>query len=136
MLLVVKKVLIDMVFSIGYLPAVVSLRLSQHGSSISLMWIAPFTLDISNSDPDITYCVEVFNFTASLNLQCEITVTEFTYPLHHIGCDEFYSFTVTPVNAAGRGTSTSMNYTRLRSEFTDCLELNLNPFYFIYSTLC
>ena len=52
-------------------------------STISLTWTSPFTLDITGVDPDITYCVGVVNSTSSstLHSQCEITETEYEYPI-------------------------------------------------------
>ena len=99
----------------GLLPAVGSFMLTEQSSTISLNWTAPFTLDISNVDPDITYYVGVVNSTSSVLSMCRINVTEFTYHLHPIsGCDEYYTFTITPVNVVGNGANSSLNYTQLQ----------------------
>ena len=100
------------VIAIGLLPAVGSLLLAV-SNTITLTWTPPFTLDITNIDPDIEgYCVDVVSTTSSATLhsQCEIIVTEFTYPFPpRSWCDEF-SFVVTPVNVVGNGTSSLRNY--------------------------
>ena len=96
----------------GLLAAVGSPSVGLVGTDISLTWTAPFTLDISNVDPDITYCVDVVNSTSSSIVlsECGITVTGFNFsiPLGRV-CDNF-SFTVIPVNRAGNGTAVTLGY--------------------------
>ncbi len=70
------------------------------------------TLDIPDIDPDITgYCVGVVNSTSSLVIdsQCGITDTQYSYTVspRSTPCDT-YTFTVTPVNIVGNGTSASV----------------------------
>ena len=79
--------------------------LTIHNSTISLTWTAPFTLDITGVDPDITYCVGVVNSTSSsiLHSECGITETEYEYPIPPDSACHMYMFTVTPVNVAGNG---------------------------------
>ena len=81
-------------------------------SIISLTWTAPFTLDIRGVDPDITYCVGVVNSTSSstLHSQCGITETEYEYPIPPDSACHDHMVTVTPVNPAGNGTSSSSTY--------------------------
>ena len=81
-------------------------------TSISLTWESPFTLDISGVDPDITYCVDVINFTSSftLHLQCDITITEFSYPIPQDALCHSFILTVSPINVVGRGISSSVSY--------------------------
>ncbi len=97
----------------GLLSAVGSLNVgSENESTVSLRWTAPFTLDISFREDDITYCVDVVSST-SLHSECGINVTEFTYPLPpRSWCDE-YNFTVTPVNLVGNGTRESVDYSQV-----------------------
>ena len=96
----------------GLLAAVGSPSVDLVGTNISLTWTAPFTLDISNVDPDITYCVDVVNSTSSSIVlsECRITVTGFNFsiPLGRV-CDN-YTFTVTPVNVVGNGTAVTLGY--------------------------
>ena len=71
----------------------------------TLRWEAPFSLDLTNDDPDIVYCVEVFNITCSsrqLVVQdCSVTETSFTSSV--IAPDGYiYEYIVTPrSNAKG-----------------------------------
>ena len=93
----------------GLLSAVGSLMMTVQDSTISLTWTAPFTLDITGVDPDITYCVGVVNSTSSstLHLECGITETEYEYPIPSDSACHDHMVTVTPVNHAGNGTSST-----------------------------
>ena len=96
----------------GLLSAVGSLRMTTQDSTISLTWTAPFTLDITTVDPDITYCVGVVNSTSSstLHSQCGITETEYEYPIPPDSACHDHMVTVTPVNAVGNGTTISIRH--------------------------
>ncbi len=111
-----------MLHIVGLLPAVGSLTATPIllDSIISLTWTPPFSLDIPRVDPDITgYCVGVVNSTSSLVIhsQCGITDTQYNYtvPPNDTVCDT-YTFTVTPVNIVGNGTSSSVT---LQSSITE-----------------
>ena len=92
--------------AIGVLSAVDSLVFIPQTSTIILNWTAPFTLDITDVDPDITYRVNVIR-SASSTTNFETNVTTLSFPLsRNIGCVDI-SFIVTPVNVLGEG-STSM----------------------------
>ena len=75
---------------------------------ISLTWEPPFTLDITEIDPDITgYCVDVTSSMIS-HLEC-VNKTEFSYPVPpDAGCNT-YSFTITPINIVGHGESSTVS---------------------------
>ncbi len=110
-----------MLHIVGLLPAVGSLTATPIplDSIISLTWTPPFSLDIPGDDPDITgYCVGVVNSTSSLVIhsQCGITDTQYNYTVspRSTSCDT-YTFTVTPVNIVGNGTSANVTQGLLRN---------------------
>ena len=83
------------------------ITVENYFSMIFLSWTAPFTLYTSDTEPDITYCVDAVNSSSAetLHSECEINMTEFTYLLPpSVGCGGIL-FTVTPVNAVGNGTT-------------------------------
>ncbi len=111
-----------MLHIVGFLPAVGFLTATPIplDSVISLTWTPPFSLNIPRVEPDITgYCVGVVNSTSSLVIdsQCDITDTQYYYTVSpkSTHCDN-YTFTVTPVNIVGNGTSASVT---LLSNITD-----------------
>ena len=82
-------------------------NLERNGTNIS--WGAPFSLDLTNIEPDIVYCVEVYNITCGrshLVSECDIMETNFTSDTLQSGY--IYEYTVTPksnVASAQNGTS-------------------------------
>ena len=77
----------------------------------TLSWDAPFSLDLTNVDPDIVYCVEVYNITCGRRdlIISDCNVTEPSYTSDDIAPDGYiYEYTVTPrsnVEGASNGTS-------------------------------
>ena len=73
-----------------------------------LLWEAPFSLDLTNVDPDIVYCVEVYNITCGRSLlisECDVMETSYTSDALH--SEYIYEYTVTPrsnVEGASNGT--------------------------------
>ena len=87
-----------------------SLNVASQNGVVTVSWTAPFTLDITDVDPDIEgYCVNVVNSTTSATLQseCDITETEFSYVLPPRSVCTTFIFTIIPRNLAGNGTSAS-----------------------------
>ena len=97
---------------LGLLAAVGSLNASVMGRFVFLSWTAPFTLDISLNEIDITYCVDVVSSISltTLHSQCGIKTIQFMYVLPPKSWCDRYTFTVTPVNLIGNGTRTRKNY--------------------------
>jgi hypothetical protein len=89
----------------GPLPAVGSLEATFASNFISLTWIPPFTLDITDVEPDISgYCIDVINSTTSSTLYslCGINETIFSYPTP---ADSWcIVYTVYPASVVGNGT--------------------------------
>ena len=78
--------------------------------STTILWDAPFFLNITNVEPDIVYCVEVYNITCGgrelLISDCDVMETSYTSDTLEPGY--LYKYTVTPrsnVEGAQNGTS-------------------------------
>ena len=89
----------------GPLDAVPSL--SKVGSTLS--WEPPFSLDLTNIDPDIVYCVDVYNITCGgrdlVSSDCHVTGTN--YNITGFSNGYLYEYIVTPrsnVEGAENGT--------------------------------
>ena len=52
-----------MLIILGSLEAVVNLMAKFISSAIQLSWQRPFSLNLTTAEPDIVYCVDVFNIT-------------------------------------------------------------------------
>ena len=84
-------------------------NVSINCSSITLTWQPPFSLDIPNTDPDMTFCVEVYNVSEGERTplhhlgQCSIVTPHYTIPTNNSGLMLHYQFIVTAVNVVGRG---------------------------------
>ena len=100
----------------GTLNAVYHLSVTKSNLTILITWEAPFTLNITNTEPDIAYCVNIsaMNYFSHVDIatECNITQTEFFYTIpHKVYChnNDFY-VTVTPVNGAGQGVSEKVRF--------------------------
>ena len=65
----------------------------------TLSWNEPFSLDLTNVEPDIVYCVDVYNITCGgrelLISDCDVTETSYTSDV--IAPDGYiYEYIVTP----------------------------------------
>ena len=78
--------------------------------SLTLSWQAPSSLDLTGVDPDIVYCVEVYNITCGGRelVFGDCNVTESSYTSDVIAPDGYiYEYIVTPrsnVQGAQNGT--------------------------------
>ena len=78
-------------------------------SASTLYWKAPFSLNLTAVDPDIIYCVEVYNITCERSFligECDVMETSYTNDVLLPGY--IYEYTVTPrsnVEGASNGTS-------------------------------
>ncbi len=86
----------------GPLPAVADLTVSNVAGNclqLNVTWDAPFSLNLTTAEPDIQYCVDVYNVTCEteenmLQSGCNITTTQYLFDVaYHVGT---YSFSVTP----------------------------------------
>ena len=76
----------------------------------AVSWIPPFSLNLTNIDPDIIYCVEVYNITcggrSDVVGDCNVTMPHFVSADVQPGY--IYEITITPrsnVVTASNGTS-------------------------------
>ena len=83
-----------------------------HRNATDLFWEAPFSLYLTNVDPDIVYCVEIVNITCGRSLLIsECDVMEASYTNDALLPGYIYECTVTPrsnVEGASNGTSQTM----------------------------
>ena len=80
----------------------------------TIVWEAQFSLNLINVDPDIVYCVEVYNITCGgrelLISDCDVMETSYTSDALQPGY--IYEYTVTPrSNVEGAQNGTSKNVT-------------------------
>ena len=97
---------------IGLLAAVGSLKANPEQTFVNLTWTPPFSLNITSTDPDFFYCVEVYNISTG------VTLFDSSYNMYDpnfnfmtpgsSSCDRF-EFRVIPVNGAGNGSMASVN---------------------------
>ena len=79
-------------------------------SSSSISWTPPFSLDLTGVDPDIVYCVEVYNITCGSGnlIVSDCNVTEPSYTTEDIAPNGYvYEYSVIPrsnVEGARNGT--------------------------------
>ena len=78
-------------------------------SNNTLFWNPPISLDLTGVDPDIVYCVEVYNITCGRSLLVsECDVTEINYTNDALLLGYIYEYTITPrsnVEGARNGTN-------------------------------
>ena len=93
-------------YNAGYLGAVGHLTLIDHNFNIFLVWTRPFTLDITEVEPDICgYCVEISaEFEDEIPSSCEIMMPHFNFTLPYKSVCYTYNFTVYALNVVGNGT--------------------------------
>ena len=73
-------------------------NLTTSTSFITISWLPPFSLNLTTAEPDIQYCVDVYNVTGGgddhLQSVCDITDTYYTFTASDP--DQLFIFTVTP----------------------------------------
>ena len=91
----------------GLLAAVPELSATPLAGSILFSWVAPFSLNLTKTEPDITYCVAVLSSGGAGLVAggCGLNETQYSFsPDVRSPCDTFTAV-VTPVNGAGNGTA-------------------------------
>ena len=102
----------------GQLNAVGHLKVTSSPSSIpiQLSWMQPFSLDLNDTNPDVVYCVDVYEI-AYVGLQRDHVVSECNliephYSFTPANSDSLFQFVVTPRNnlKGARNGTTSETY--------------------------
>ena len=101
------KYLVLYPLSSGPLSAVSNLRAQSSSTNITITWDAPFSLNLTTAEPDIQYCVDVYDSASGvlLHSECGIIEERYTYSPSN---PYLYMFTVTPrsnVDGALNGTT-------------------------------
>ena len=117
------------------------MEVTYGATSVIISWTPPFSLDVTDVDPDIWYSVLVYNVTDENNptaFPCtgciNITETHYTFTPDYLSPGHIYLITVIPFNGAGQGES-SPNVTV--SELTAPLSLysNVHAFHILQASL-
>ena len=94
-------------FTPGLLATVGDTQINLVDGTLCLSWTPPFTLDITNVDPDLYYIIEITstaNTENPLTISCDDCSSEYKFTVNNSSpCDSF-TFIVVPVNGAGNGT--------------------------------
>ena len=82
-----------------------------HDETVNIQWNAPFSIDILTTDPDITYCLYVYNSSdesIQLYSRCNITNTSYEYELYPelLACAK-YEIVIVAYNQVGHSNKTS-----------------------------
>ena len=104
---------------IGELEAVGNLTGVSTSSAIHLTWHAPFSLNLTTSEPDIVYCVDIKSFNISngedhLVTNCSVFNTHYNFIAENPDPRNLYHLRVTPrsnVEGARNGTPNVINIT-------------------------
>ena len=84
-------------------------------NSSTITWKAPFSLNLTGVDPDIVYCVEVYNITCGSGVDdlvvgdCDVTEPRFVY--NRLQQGYIYRITITP-RSNGQDTQNGTNNTK------------------------
>ena len=86
--------------------------------SISIAWVAPFSLNLTNSEPDVLYYVDVYNITGGEEVMVEsVNIADQYYNFSHanLSLSQEFKFKVTPVsNVLGAVNGTNSQHLQLR----------------------
>ena len=82
-------------------------------NSSTITWVAPFSLDLTGVDPDIVYCVEVYNITCGVDdlVVGDYDVTEPRFVDNRLQQGYVYRITITP-RSNGQDTQNETNSTK------------------------
>ena len=93
---------LEMSLSLGQLDAVINLTAKRTSSAIQLSWQPPFSLNLTTAEPDIVYCVNVFNITDEgmerdhLISNCSVFETYYNFVVENPDPNDLFQLIVTP----------------------------------------
>ena len=88
--------------SLGPHGAVINLTAKMISSAIQLSWQPPFSLNLTTTEPDIVYCVNVFNITEEgmerdhLISNCSVLETYYNFVVENPDPEHLFQLIVTP----------------------------------------
>ena len=74
---------------------------STSNNTITIAWAPPFSLNLTTAEPDIQYCVDVYNTSVATRLissECNITSTSYVYFPENPSPDDVYNFKIIPLS--------------------------------------
>ena len=110
-----------MVHDSGTLEAIINLTTTSDSMSsiIHLGWQSPFSLNLTTAEPDIVYCVDIFNITDErdhLISSCSVFKTYYNFEVDNPDTKDLFQLIITPrsnVEGARNGTTREVNATYL-----------------------
>ena len=103
---------------LGTLEVVSNLTIVSTSSAIVLIWQPPFTLNLTTAEPDIIYCIDIFNITdgetegVHLISNCSVFEPLYKFVIENPDPEDLFQFVVTPRNnmkGARNGTPSAIN---------------------------
>ena len=94
----------------GNLSAVSNIAVHNNSTTIRVTWTAPFSLDLTNAEPDIAYCVDIFNITNEerhILTNCSVLQTHYRFVSNDSNPRDQFKFIITPrsnIEGARNGT--------------------------------
>ena len=115
---------------LGILAAVGNFTVYPQQSSILLTWDPPFSLNITGVNPDLWYCVEVYNISrgrALLTSNCSVYEPQFYFTAPNPSPCHKFEFTAFAVNGVGNGSVASVNGTFFKSKYQHNISSHILP---------
>ena len=111
----------------GVLSPIQSIQKIRHDQTSDYEWIAPFSLNLTGIDPDIVYCVSVYDVTCqnhrvSVDKDCSVISPMYTTTWGNLNSVRRFEIVVLPklnsINALNGTTSTTYRGKSVSSEST------------------
>ena len=107
-----------------------SLSLRVEEPDAFLNWTEPHRLTNADDTPDISYCVEIINASASgvptLDGQCGLMEANFSFTIPSLSWCYLYMALVTPINMAGPGVQGAVSYFGTDTSNVKCKSIFVN----------